>query len=574
MDNKKIKDLNLGSNFGSVLRILEAQLKDLDNVCDRQVLTRTLDKSLVDAELAKIDDFITNNPVIQDAMIEGSEDVKAVIAAVNYEISGRMSDFKANFRDDADKDQIDQINKDFEEKSQINTKQKDLEEFESEAFSIKNTQEREDEEKSDAENLAERVKNAKAFKAMKGKDPSITAISLNDDIIYVVKESNDIDNKIKRIENLKEPEEYKDKVDELKRVIHMASIGRIKFNKKMLNGVKNDLAVLNKLRGRCGSPELDDLISKIQVFTAKTPFNPVTDVKTLDTILQNDSYNNIDWGKSVDNTKQKLNEEIKADLLNVLKNHNIFKVFPTTDPQNDIKAWLTTLQSANPNVEFVKNQMDKFIERTDLPVMINNMERDSADIVGLENKQLKAEKRANKLNDVNKRQKTTTAKLFGQELNAKDRTTGEIVDFAKLSDTQKDDAIEELYNKVRNGDMTQLDVEYRKPSLFARIMYKIKPSNWFTGKGLADQRKEDWVIKEISEHIDKIKDDATNEKSWTLTPEQEKEIADKQNKIVKDAKTQARTDIILNGKTSKEAKNNADQEIIDKQKEADDELTI
>ena len=125
-ENKRIDKISVDSKFKYVIMNLKKQLQELDDICATQVLASSLNEADIKSKLANIDNFITNNPAIQDAMIEGAADVKSIVESINLEVSDRMETFKANFRNDADKTKISDTKKDFTEKSSINKKSKDV----------------------------------------------------------------------------------------------------------------------------------------------------------------------------------------------------------------------------------------------------------------------------------------------------------------------------------------------------------------------------------------------------------------------------------------------------------------
>ena len=62
------------------------------------------------------------------------------------------------------------------------------------------------------------------------------------------------------------------------------------------------------------------------------------------------------------------------------------------------------------------------------------------------------------------------------------------------------------------------------------------PKNWRTGKGLADERKENWVKEQIKKQIEDIEHDAKGEKSWTLTPDEEENFRNAEQGILEQVK--------------------------------------
>jgi len=165
---------------------------------------------------------------------------------------------------------------------------------------------------------------------------------------------------------------------------------------------------------------------------------------------------------------------------------------------------------------------------------------------------------------------------------------GETVDFARVEDGSVGDVVEGLYDKVRQDGNTEeidrqynsaLPVEYRQAKgWFSNIRYKIKtygifPWKWGE-KTLADQRKEDWVKNQIEKQIDDIKEDASGDKSWTLTPEQEKAFNERQKDVVDKAKKKAREDLVKKGKTAKNANKDAQTEYKKLQREDDEDFTL
>lgn len=108
----------------------------------------------------------------------------------------------------------------------------------------------------------------------------------------------------------------------------------------------------------------------------------------------------------------------------------------------------------------------------------------------------------------------------------------------------KEDVLEELYDQVRAGNQDELNrqydlaypVKYRNPGKIRKFIYKLMPKNWRTGKGLADERKENWVKEQIKKQIEDIEHDAKGEKSWTLTPDEEENFRNAEQGILEQVK--------------------------------------
>ena len=79
---------------------------------------------------------------------------------------------------------------------------------------------------------------------------------------------------------------------------------------------------------------------------------------------------------------------------------------------------------------------------------------------------------------------------------------------------------------------------------------------------------------DIKKQIDDIKEDASGDKSWTLTPEQEKAFNERQKDVVDKAKKKAREDLVKKGKTAKNANKDAQTEYKKLQREDDEDFTL
>ena len=119
----------------------------------------------------------------------------------------------------------------------------------------------------------------------------------------------------------------------------------------------------------------------------------------------------------------------------------------------------------------------------------------------------------------------------------------------------------------------------KNPGFFRRAFWKIShPDSWGTGKGLADEIKENWVKAEIYRSVRDLQEDANRADGavWTLSPEKLKEIQEADKQRAADAKEEARKAIIAGkgAKTAEDAKKQAEADAAKKQAEADRDLDL
>lgn len=598
-----IDELSVNSKFKYVIDSLKKQLDSLDSLCVDQVSKIgsagfSLDVSKIETLLSGIDKMVINNPVIKSAMIEGNEDVKKIISAVNNEISSRMESFRENFEQDTEKENIEKLSKDFSE-NKLNSTNKNLEEFESQTFAQKNMEEREQDEKLYIEDLNKRIDNAKKYQEVVAKNPGINPANLKVDISIANMDFATIDDYKKTyIDQLKPAEEYEQMVSSIYTKAVRLGRSSTAWSLQDRTALSKDIKALDTIKGKTGNANLDKMIDEIKSTMTFSPRGSIlsVDSKNLVNVLDKDDYTSINWETSIDKVKEDANIKVKEDLTKILEKNDLFKVFP-----QKAEELLENLKNENPNIEFVTNQLDAFLTDRNLFKQIKDLDADSKNLTNLELELLKAKSRATNLKNVqetidnmNKRQKTTTAKVLGKDLEIKD-DSGRIVDFANLDDSNRSDAVDVLYEQMvtesSEEELAHIDEEYRnsslpvkykQPGLFSRILYKLNPRNWNNGKSLADERKELWVREKIDTQLKDIKEDASKANPvWTLSPEQQRnfengqrEILNKEKEVLDKAKQKGREEIVKNGKNVKDASKDAKQALDENQKKEDEDLTL
>lgn len=597
----KIEDLEVGSDFRAVLQILSDMSNELSRICVNQ--TRNgFNKAEIENKLSEIDRYISKNPVIEKARIEGNEDVKKIVNLVNQEVSSRLKDIELNIRKE-DRAGFGTIEETFK-RNKTNTMQRNLEEFEKKEISTKTVAERKEDAEEVIQDRTERLRKIKVYKdlleELKKKDPTVTEdqvkTSLLDEVVTINKIISNIEKRTKIIDRIKEPSEYKTMVSKITKQIQKAKYDKDALSKKDLNEIRKNLKDLEDLKA--GNPEIESFLADFESKTTRNSNGIITaiDAENLLPIIGSDKYQRIDWKESIAETKRVFKEKTKGDVDAILDDDTkLLKLFPGRAEilKKGIKSGVDIYKIATEIAKLTSDEVK-------LKGQINSIAKDSENVDRLEADKLKAEKRKNTFNELSRRQKTTTAKLFGQDYELVD-SRGEAVDFASLEPDleeevpfniifpprenamNKSSAIEGLYDKVReNGNHEEIDrqydlmpVAYKKPNIFSRVWYKITHrETWGTGKGLIDQRKEDWVKSQIAKQIDDIQQDATGDKSWTLTPEQEKEFNDRQKNVVEKAKRKAREDMVKKNKSAKNANKDAKNEYQKLQREDDEDFTL
>ncbi len=586
----RIDELSVNSDFDAVLQILRSMSNELNEICVNQ--TRTgFNKQQIADKLEEIDSYIVKNPVIEKGRIEGSEDVKKIIDLLNQEVSSRLKNIELNIKE-SDRVGFEDLEKDFK-KNKTNTMQKSLEEFEKRSIEVKTVDERNTDAEEVIKNRTERIEKAKAYKDVVKElcdkdstldEPKVQALLLKEipDVSTIL---TTVEKREKTVSKIKEPNEYKDIFSKICKQVQKAKYDSKALSKKDLNEMLNGLKELKNLKA--GSIDLGFLLLEFDAKITKETKNGVETIKSIDdadglmNFLSQDKFQDLDWKDVIAETKEFYTEKNKEDAKKLV-DYKIFKLYP-----NKVKTWKEGLKAGVRAEDILAEISDIAKDEIKLKKQVNSLSKDSKDMNKLELDKLKAEKRRDTYKDLSKRQKTTTAKLFGQDVELKNNR-GEIVDFARVEDGSVGDVVEGLYDKVRQDGNTEeidrqynsaLPVEYRQAKgWFSNIRYKIKtygifPWKWGE-KTLADQRKEDWVKNQIEKQIDDIKEDASGDKSWTLTPEQEKAFNERQKDVVDKAKKKAREDLVKKGKTAKNANKDAQTEYKKLQREDDEDFTL
>lgn len=595
-ENKRIDKISVDSKFKYVIMNLKKQLQELDDICATQVLASSLNEADIKSKLANIDNFITNNPAIQDAMIEGAADVKSIVESINLEVSDRMETFKANFRNDADKTKISDTKKDFTEKSSINKKSKELEDFESKTFDTKNSIDRQDDAQTEFDDLSKRFEVASTYKDMKAKDPSLdeaklmsSAINVDNIIQSMDKMQRKQNNIMKNADDSLKTSDYYERI--VGDIIHIANKSFKKSKGYSVDITKADIKKLNqalvvlKTVEISGNPEIKDLITKMESNSNLDSNGKIIDLK--DTFGNRDQVNDIkfkaiDFDKVITDVPVKTNEQMAKDFKKLLSTEPIFDLNPELK-----KQYTDMLNAPSVNAAYIKEQLSKYVGDPNLSDKVSNATKDYKNLKNLKIDKLEAEKRTKKLDDLNNRQTTTKVKIFGQELDLND-DAGNLIDFSKITtDADRDRVVAELFEKFSQGDQTAIDnhvesnrslVNYQKPSLISRFLYKLNPLHWRAGDNLINRRemeatemaKENAVKGEIIKQLKEMQD----KPAWFITPEVAQKIKDADKERVEKAVKKGREDIVLNGKTAKNTADKVNKDIENEQKKSDEELSI
>lgn len=578
----KIDSLFVASDFNAVLQILTDMSNELNKICINQ--TRNgFDKKEIEDKLEEIDNYITRNPVIEKGRIEGSGDVKKIIDLLNQEVSERLKNIELNIKKD-DRVGFESIEEDFKS-NKTNTMQKNIEDFEKKDIQAKSMSEREEDADKIIADRTERIEKVKAFKEAQ-KELSKKGKYLNQGML--LKEVPKISAKLTTIEKrqniidkIKEPNEYRNIISKITKQVQNAKYDSKALTKKDFNEMQKSLKEIEKLKD--GNPEIVNLLSDIELHITRETKNGVEVISSIDaeklfTVFEQDKYQKIDWKDAISETKEYYNEQTKKDV-EELVDYNIFELYP-----GKVKTWKDGLKSGVSVSTIVSEISDITKDEMKLKKQVSRIFDDLKDMDKLELEKLKAEKRKDTYKDISKRQKTTTAKLFGQDIELVNHR-GENLDFAKVEEGSKEDVVKGLYDKVREDvDSDEIErqysealpVEYRKPNFVSRLWYRIthKETWGFGKKTLTDARKEDWVKKQIKQEIEEIKEDASGDKAWTLTPEQEKVFNERQKAVVEKAKQKGREDLIRNGQKAKIASKNAKKEYEKLQREDDEDFTL
>lgn len=581
----RIDSLYVNSDFNAVLQILADMSNELNKICINQ--TRNgFDKKEIEDKLEEIDNYIAKNPVIEKGRIEGSGDVKKIIDLLNQEVSERLKNIELNIKKD-DRAGFETIEEDFKE-NKTNTMQKNIEEFEKRDIEAKSMSEREEDADKIIADRTERIENVKAFreaqKELSKKGKYLNQGMLLKEIPKISAKLTTIEKREKIVGKIKEPNEYKDIISKITKQVQKAKYDSKALTKKDFNEMLKSLKEIENLKD--GNPEIANLLSDIDSHITKETKNGVETISSIDaeklfTVLEEDKYQKIDWKDAISETKEYYNEQTKKDV-EELVDYNIFELYP-----DKVKTWKDGLKSGVSISTIVAEISNITKDEIKLKKQVSRIFDDLKDMDKLELDKLKAEKRKETYKDISKRQKTTTAKLFGQDVELTNHR-GEAVDFAKVEEESKEDVVEGLYDKVReDGNEEEIDrqynsalpIEYRQAKgFFKNLVYKVKqygllPWNWGK-KTLADQRKEDWVKGQIEQEIDEIKEDASEEKAWTLTPEQEKAFNERQKAIVEKAKQKGREDLIRGAQKVKNASKSAKKEYEKLQREEDEDFRL
>ncbi len=583
----RIGDLSVNSDFDFVLSALNKMSDELYTICFEQSIFGVDTKEITD-KLNDIDKYISKNPVIKKGRIEGSEDVKKIIDLVNQEVSQRLKGLKENIEDKSDIESIEKVEDNFKE-NKTNTMQKNLENFERKTIEVKPVSEREEEANEIIENRTERLEKAKGYKDLvkkiKDRDPKKDETAIQTDLLNeaskISRKLSDIEKREKNISKLKESKDYKDILSKLTKQAQKAKYDVKDLTKKDLNAMRIAFEELGKLKD--GNNEIEILLSEVEGCLETENKNGVKVIKEIkdpqklfDT-LGKDKYQKLDWKEAISSTKEFYDDKTKKDVEEMLK-YTLFEIYP-----EKLDSWKRGLK-AGVKIEDIVSEISAIgKDEIKLRKQISSLDKDSKDINKLELDKLRAEKRKSTYENLAARQKTTVAKLFGQDIELTNHR-GVKTDFAKVDDEDREDVVENLYDKIReDGNLDEIDrrydaalpVEYRKPGLLSRIWYKVTHrETWGTGKGLADQRKENWVKEQIGKEIDDIKEDASGDKSWTLTPEQAMAFNERQKDVVEKAKRKAREDMVKKGKNVKNAHKVAKEEYKILQREDDEDFTL
>ena len=590
-NNKRIDKINVDGKFDSVRRILQAQLKDLDAICDSQVLAKTLNATNVRAKLNEIDNFISSNTAIQDALIANSADVKAIIESINLEILDRMNNFKANFRADSDKTKIDDESKYFTESTNINKTSKELDTYEGKVFGVKKSSDREKDAKTEYEDLSERFEAAKAFKEMVDKDPTLDRNGLIQSRNNAKDGIEKIENEEKRRNRLtsgKTANDYKNIVSSIRKIadkqLEKNLYGKSSITKDDIKTLNENLRILEALEVS-GNNDLKEFVSKIKSNVIMSG-DKITGVKPSFGDKKEflyKKYTSIDFDKVITDIPEKVNEDLSKRLQKMLNDEPIFAINPELK-----KEYMEALNGTNPNLQYIKEQLSKYISNvSEITDRIENVVVDYGNIDKIENDMLKAEKREKNLTGFNNKSTTTKLKMFGQEIELKD-SDGNAIDFSKVADEDRDDIVSKIYDKFNEGDISNVEdyvkanetslVTYEKPSLLSRFFYKMNPAHWKKGDNLATHRETEARQKAIENAtkkaiIDGMKE-MTDKPAWYLTPEQAKSIKDIEMKRAEDAKKKGREEIVRGGKTATEASKSTNKEIKEEQAKSDEEMEL
>lgn len=559
---------------------------ELNKICVNQ--TRNgFDKKEIEAKLDDIDKYISKNKVIEKARIDGSEDVKKIIDLVNQEVSSRLKDIELNI-EESDRVGFDSIEKDFK-KNKTNTMQKELDEFERKTIQTKTVDERVQDADEVIKNRTERIERAKKYdelvKEIQKKDATKTESDIQTQLLDEAEKAsgklNLIDKNEKKVGKIKEPNAYKEIISKMANHLQNSKHDSRYLNKKILNEIKNNIDELRNLTGNTEVRRmLVDIESSIKRDKTKTGVETIEiqDVDKFISALTDDKIEELDWQDAISETKEYYNEKAKESVEEMLE-YDLFKLYP-----DKVKVWKEGLKTGL-NISDIISEISAIGKNeVVLKKQVKKLSTDLSDMEKLKVDKLSAQHRKSKLNDMVRRQSTTTAKLFGQDFEL-ENDDGSQVDFSKVTEDNRKVTIEKIYDKVReNEDLREeldrryelMPVAYREPNIISRAWYRIK--RFFTtgegGKTLFDQRKEDWVKSKIAEQIDDIKKDASGEKSWTLTPEQEIEFNKRQEKVVEKAKKKAREDMVKKGKNAKNANKEAKEEYKKLQREDDEDFIL
>lgn len=591
----RIGDLTVNSDFGAVLQILNDMSNELNKICVDQ--TRNgFDKKEIEDKLEEIDNYITRNPVIEKGRIEGSEDVKKIVDLLNQEVKGRLKNIELNIRKE-DRAGFETIEKDFE-KNKTNTMQKNLANLENIDIETKSIPEREEDANEVITNRTERMEKAKAYKDVVKElcdrdssldEPKVQSMLLAE-VPKISAKLTTIEKREKNISKIKSPSEYKDIFANICKQVQKAKDDSKSLTKKDFNELNKNLKELSYLEE--ANPDIESFLLFFEMGIARENKNGVDVIKSIHTpdtlmdLVAEDQYQEMDWEEAIAETKEFYNEETKKDV-EELVDYNIFKLYP-----NKVKNWKDGLKYGSEvgvRVSDIVSEISAISkDEMKLKKQVNSLSKDSNNMDKLELEKLKAEKRKAAYKDLSRRQLTTTAKLFGQDMELTNHR-GERVDFSRVEDGSKEEVIEGLYDKVReDGNEEEIDrqynaalpVEYRQAKgWFKNIKYKIKlygllPWKWGK-KTLADQRKEDWVKSKIAEQIDDIERDALGNNSWTLTPWQKRQFEYRQEKVVEKVKKKVREDVVKKGiKNPKETRKRITEEYKKLQREDDEDFRL
>lgn len=432
--------------------------------------------------------------------------------------------------------------------------------------------------------LESRIENAKKLKGIYDANPGKSKDEIIQSVYDAQAEFASID---KKTASLAEPAEYRKILAELYSGFRD---GKKPYETKAgLEKLEKQIEVLKTLQG---DREIDELVSELEAAIktdskGKKSLDPskITAIKT-----KTAGCKKFNIEEKINAAKAAVVAANKTAIENLINNNAVFDFYPEKKQE-----WLDLLKGENPDVDAIQAEIEAAVLTGDNPgkfeEFVTDTDGDVAKLSDLEAEHREAEAVEGKLTAFGKKHVTTQTKaIFGYNLQAKN-SRGEPVDIAKL-DISDEDIINGLYEDferqteadgVTVDDVFQSDPTVPKrdknPGFFRRAFWKIShPDSWGTGKGLADEIKENWVKAEIYRSVRDLQEDANRADGavWTLSPEKLKEIQEADKQRAADAKEEARKAIIAGkgAKTAEDAKKQAEADAAKKQAEADRDLDL